>query len=169
MGLVVGASGEEERVRRPVVRGSVAELQRPQSVDHQSPAGSGAQLPGRCERAAGPPPESVDPAVAEVADQQVAAEATEGARCTSDAPGRIQLAAASDPGEQPAVAVEGIDEAEPRPVDVVLAFRVLLSEGDEDAASNSLNPEGGEPAQELTVDERTRCAGSGSTRSAMAA
>jgi hypothetical protein len=43
-------------------------------------------------------------------------------------------------------------------VDVVLTVGVLLVVGDEDAAADCQDPERGEPARELAVDEGTRSA-----------
>src|SRR5437867_69153 len=153
MGLVIGAGGEEDRVRWPVVGGAVAELQRPEPVDHERPAVPGAELAGVGVGATGARLLGVDRAVAEFADQQVAAEATEVAGSAGDAPPRVQLAAAGDPRKQRSVAVEGIDEPEALPVDVVLALGVLLVVGDEDAVADRLDPEGSEAAREVGVDE----------------
>src|SRR5438128_3970787 len=76
---VVWAGGEEERVRGP--RGAVVpERERPETVHHDRLPVRVVQRPVvRPARAV--PPEPVDPAVAEVADGQVAAEAAEGPRC----------------------------------------------------------------------------------------
>jgi hypothetical protein len=66
-----------------------------------------------------------------------------GAAC--DPPGCVQQSPASDPGEQLPAAVEGIDETEAPPGDVVHALGVVLGVADADAAADRLDAEGSEP------------------------
>src|SRR5437870_2254865 len=101
---VVWAGGEEERVRGP--RGAVVpERERPEAVHHNRLPVRVVQRPVvRPARAV--PPERVDPAVAEVADEQVAAEAAEGPRCERYAPRRVQHTAMRHTRDETALAVE---------------------------------------------------------------
>src|SRR5262249_38604070 len=60
--------------------------------------------------------EGVDAPVAEVADEEIAAEAPELRRCERQAPRRVEPPAARDPAEERAGGVVGVDEAEPTAV-----------------------------------------------------
>src|SRR5207249_812443 len=79
--LVVDPGGEEERVARAVVGDSPAERDRPKAVDGDRTVVGAAQL---AEELAGRGVHGVDAAVAEVADQEVAAEAAEVRRRAGD-------------------------------------------------------------------------------------
>src|SRR5262249_28873395 len=64
--------------------------------------------------------------VAEVADQDLAAEAAKRKRRPGHAPGRVQRAAAGEAAQQVSVGVEDVDEAVPRARDVVVLSAVLF-------------------------------------------
>src|SRR5262249_52152772 len=116
MTLVEGARGEEEGIRRAIgiVRRAVAEGQRPKAIDRerwsvggvQGAAGLELALTGEVCRV-----EGVDATVAEIADEQVIAEAPEisGRECQS--PRRVELTLRRDAAEQVAGGVEGVHEA----------------------------------------------------------
>src|SRR4051794_35172933 len=90
--LVVGPSGEEQRVGGAVVGRALTERERPEAVDGQRAAGVGTELPGRQEE---PVEELViggHAAVAEVADEEIAREAAEARRCLGETPGGVQVA-----------------------------------------------------------------------------
>src|SRR5204862_7216454 len=76
MRFVVGSGGEEQRVRPTGCHR--AEGNRPQAVHGQRPVIGRLEVTVRLPTA---PAEGVDPAVAEVSDQQLTAELAEGARC----------------------------------------------------------------------------------------
>src|SRR5205823_895303 len=94
--LVVGSGREKQRVRGPGVH-AVAEPDAPQAVD-------GERMPvRRLEMSlglAGGEVIGVDAAVAEIADEQVAAEAAEPGGRDGQAPGRVEGAARGDPAEK---------------------------------------------------------------------
>src|SRR6185437_16534665 len=79
--LVVGAGGEVE-ARSGTCGGAVAEADAPQAVDHQRVVVRRLQVAARLPRRARPG-ECVDPAVAEVADEEVAAELAEAGMAVS--------------------------------------------------------------------------------------
>src|SRR4051812_17113849 len=115
VGLVVRAGREEQRVHGAVVRGSVAELERPQAVDRDLQpvlvADDALVIPGAVREL----PERLDDAVAEVADQQVARERAEpGGRRLSEAPRRVQPAVRGDAGQELAVQVVRVDDPRAR-------------------------------------------------------
>src|SRR6266545_8116450 len=85
--FVVDAGGEQQR--GAVAGDAVAEAQRPQALDLDRAA---VLVPQPSEERAGLRVVGVDAAVAEVADQQRAAEATEPRRGQRQAPGGVQLA-----------------------------------------------------------------------------
>src|SRR6202035_1836444 len=94
----------------------------PQPVDHERLAVGAVELidkpPARVEH--------VDPAVAEVADEDVAAEPAEGKGCPRDAPGRIERPAAGEAPQQKTVGVEYVDKAVAGTRHVGIPCRVLL-------------------------------------------
>ena len=115
MGLVVGAGGEEQRSS---ARCSGWPL--PNWIAHRPSIAIGLwsaflSTPRWCLAPVGMLPEGVDLAVAEVADQEVAAEPAEVRRCESEAPRRIQLAAGRDAPEEVAAHVEDVHEPEALP------------------------------------------------------
>src|SRR6266516_5722739 len=124
--LVVGAGGEEERVGRPVVGRSLTELERPQAVDGEHLPFARPELTDELERPVQLRLERADLPVAEVPDEQVAAEAAEAGRRHRKAPWRVQLAVRRDPGEQCAARVELVDEAQALASDVILPVGFLL-------------------------------------------
>jgi hypothetical protein len=95
-----------------------------------------------------------DLAVAGVADEEIAAEATEALGRVGESPRRIQLAATRNARDQVAVEVILIDEAEPLSRDLVLSSGVLLRIRDEDAPGDRLDPERGVAIRKHGVDER---------------
>src|SRR5207249_6383543 len=153
--LVVGAGGEEERVGRPVVRRSLAELERPEAVDRQRAAVRSSQLAARLEAPVRLALESRDPTVTEVPDEEIAAEAPERGRRHREAPGRVQLPAGRYAPEERPARVELVHEAEPRPRDVVLPVGVLLRVCDEDVAADVLDSERREARWDTRIDERS--------------
>src|SRR5712664_1300457 len=97
--LVEGAGGEEEGIRRPAGGGAAAEGERPEAVDLDRPAVRGMERTAVLELALAVEVrgvEGVDAAVAEVADEQVAAEEPEVGRGEGEPPGRVELALGSD-------------------------------------------------------------------------
>ena len=127
------------------------------------PLASG-KLAGGCEsvRATLRELEGIDPAVAEVSDQQVATELPEVAGCHGNAPGRVERPSRRDPLEQVAAGVEDVNEAETLACDVIVLGGVLLGVGDEQETlrgarqRESLDPEGSESLGELGIGECAR-------------
>src|SRR4051794_31900797 len=111
---MVDARGEEQGVGRSGI-GTVAERQGPEAADRE---GSPADVQ---ERARGREParptlrelEGVDPAVTEIADQELVAVAPEVARCQGDTPRRVEGPSGRDPLQQMAAGVEDINESVP--------------------------------------------------------
>src|SRR5207245_5538263 len=106
--LVVWTRREEQRVDQSVGRIAVSELQRPQPVDRELLPVHG---PERADQLPGPVRqllERVDMPVAEVADQEIAAEGAEGCGGHREAPWGVQLAMLRDACEQVPVRVEGV-------------------------------------------------------------
>src|SRR4030095_16278211 len=138
--LVVGAGGEEQRVGRAGVA-TVAEADAPQAVDFDR------LMVGALHNAVLFPAvlalvERVDPAVAEVADQQIAAELAEVRRRHGKAPRGIQLALRGDAAVEGPVSAEHayVAKAFARQLLVRLG-RVLLRVRDEDLTADGLDPE----------------------------
>src|SRR5436853_1362851 len=115
-----------------VVVRSLTELERPQAVDGQNLAFARPELADELERPVQLRLERADLPVAEVPDEQVAAEAAEAGRRHRKAPWRVQLAVRRDAGEQCATRVELVYEAQALAGDVILPVGVLLRVGDED-------------------------------------
>src|SRR5206468_4980875 len=107
-------------------------LQRPQAVDRELAAVARAQRAAMLELAVRHLLVGVDLPVAEVADEQVAAEAAERRRRPREAPRRVQLAVLRHPPEQVAVHAVDVDEAETLAVLLVVTAGLLLRVGDED-------------------------------------
>src|SRR5207245_3976186 len=86
---------------------------------------------------------------AEVADEQVVAEALPARRRPREAPRRVEVATGSDSRDERAVGLELADEAEARPVDLVVGDRILFRVGHEDIPTKVLDAErriaGGDP------------------------
>src|SRR5947209_5289327 len=104
---MVEPGGEEQRVRACAgCRRSEAEPPEPVDCDWAAAGTAELALERAACRVVG-----VDVAVAEVADEDVAAEGAEGRRRERDRPGRVEPAAADEPLEQVAVGREDVDEA----------------------------------------------------------
>src|SRR5437879_8596380 len=97
-------------------------------------------------------PVSVDPPVAEVADEEVAAEAPEAARREGDAPRRVQRPLVGDAGQQPAAEIELIDIPAGR--SVVAVDGRAPDEGYEQMPGDRPDAEGCVPLRDPAVDER---------------
>src|SRR6266566_4757979 len=149
VGLVVQAGGEEQRVRART-RCRRGKAQSPESVDRDRAAAGTTELALElaAHRVVG-----VDPAVAEVADEDVAAEGAEGRGRERHRPGRVELASADETLEQIAVGGEDIDEAVTGPRVVVVLAGTLLSEGDVELAADIVDPERREPGRDRGVGE----------------
>jgi hypothetical protein len=153
--LVVRPRGEEERVRR-TAPSAEPELERPEPVDRERAAVARVQLAAMRELAVRPLFIGVDLPVAEVADEDVAAEPAERRRCDGDAPRSVQLAVLRDPREQRAGCVVHVDEAATLAGDLVAPGRVLLRVGDEDASARALDAERRIVVGKRRIDERAR-------------
>src|SRR5882762_11664076 len=136
MSLTGGARREIERIGTR--RFPAAEGQGPQSVDHQWLAIGAFQFIDETAVLV----KYVDPAVAEVADEDVAAESAEGIRRTRDAPRRIERPATDQAPQQMAVGIEHIDKAVTLACHVVVLFSVLLRVSDEEIAIDVRYAEG---------------------------
>jgi hypothetical protein len=133
VGLIVGASGEIERVTVGVQES--AEHQRPQAVDRDRPVLLVAQFvlePAAVVERVDPPGKLAG--IAEIADQDVAAEPAEAGGRASDAPGRVEDAAGSEAPQQLAVGAEYVDEAVARASDDVVLVGILPCVGHEQVA-----------------------------------
>src|SRR3954452_18512564 len=142
VGLVVRAGREEQRVHGAVVRGAVAELERPQAVDRDLQPVLVADDALVVPAPVGELPEGLDDAVAEVPDQQVARERAEpGGRGHREAPRGVHAAVRRDAVQELAVQIEHVDDPGPRRVHLVAARFLLLGVRDEDAVADRLDPE----------------------------
>ena len=142
--------GEEERARVACHR-AVPERDPPQAADRDRLAVRVVQRAVErpaLRRAA----ERVDVPVAEVADEQIAAEAAERARCERDAPRRVQRAALCDACDEVPEAVELVDVPACRVV--VAVDRRATDVGDEHVAVDRVDAERRVPGRDLRVDER---------------
>src|SRR2546429_1563104 len=149
--LVVRAGREVERVRRART-GPVAEAEAPETIDRHRFAVGRAQLTAVRERAVSLRRVRVDRPVAEVADEQVAAEAAKVRRRHRKSPGSVQLPARGDAGDEGPVSLELVDEAEALSSHLVIAS-ALLRVGDEQMAADVLDPEGAVAGGQSRVDE----------------
>src|SRR5690242_16104550 len=95
----------------------------------------------------------MDPAVAEVAHQDVAAEGSEAGRRERYCPRRVELALADQALEQVAVGGEDVHEAVARPGVVVCLARSLLGEGDVQVAVDVVDAKRGESRGNRRVGE----------------
>src|SRR4029077_21250686 len=95
----------------------------------------------------------IDVAIAEVADQDVAAKGAEGRRRERDRPGGVEPASADEPLQQVAVRCEDVDEAVAGPRVVVVLAGALLGEGNVELAADVVDPERREPGRDRGVDE----------------
>src|SRR5437588_11640807 len=131
--LVVRSSREEERVGWSVVGRAVAELQCPEPVDDQRLTVRCAQLPAVLEVPVRQLRIRIDVAVAEVANQQIAAEAAEVGGRQRHAPGCVELAVLGHPAHQCPRRVIDVDESKALTVNLVCRCAVLLGVSDEQA------------------------------------
>src|SRR5215218_5562402 len=108
-GFVVRSRREEELVVQPVVRRVAAEGDRPQAVDGDPLAGAVPELAVVVPLLA-VPAIRVDPAVAEVADEEIVAEPAEVGWRPGEPPRRVQPTVGRDPPEEGAICRERIDD-----------------------------------------------------------
>src|SRR6476619_63269 len=102
----------------------------------------------------GPRVVGVDPAVTEVADEQVATERAEPRRRDRHAPGRVQRAMLDHAPEQYASRRELVDEAVADACDIVMPHSVLRRIADVDLSAQRCNAERRVTGWEPVVDER---------------
>src|SRR5215475_2134913 len=123
--------------------------QRPQPVNHKRLA---LVVPQRPEEL---PPriEGVDVPIAEIANEDRAAEPAKGEGGLRDAPRRIQRPLAREAPQQLPVGVEHVDKAMARPRHVVAFVLTLLRVGDEEIAVDGLDTERREPRRQLRIGE----------------
>src|SRR5439155_27240756 len=93
----------------------------------------------------------VDPADAEVRDEQVAAVPAEAARREGEPPRLVELVRATDTGDEPAVEVELVDVATGG--GVVAVHRCAPCIAHEDATAERGDPEGRVPGRNRWIDE----------------
>src|ERR1700694_4711730 len=136
MRLTGGASREKERIG--FRRAAAAQGQGPQPVYHQSLAIFVLQTPEETSVLV----EGVDPAVAEVAHEDVAAESAEGIGRACDAPRRIERPAADQASQQMSVGIEHIDKAAAGTGRIVVLVRFLFRISDEEIATEVRYAEG---------------------------
>src|SRR5437870_11638785 len=101
--LASRARGEEEGIRRPIVGGALAEAERPEAVDGDRRPSGGVQRAAVLELAVAfqaPGVEGVNAPVAEVADEQVVAEAPEIGGRQREPPERVDFAIRRDAADQ---------------------------------------------------------------------
>src|SRR5579872_4873673 len=146
--LAVDAGGEVQILRIGPLEH--AELQRPQPIDRDRLAIPAAQLAEELATVA----ERVDPPVAEVADQDRAAEPAEAERRAREAPRRVERPTRREPPDQLAAGGEHVDEAQPGPGDVVLLLLVLLGERHEQLTTDVFDAERREARRDVAIDER---------------
>src|SRR5207247_8535605 len=130
---------EEQRGRRPVVDGAFTELKRPQAVDAQHLMVACPELADELESPVHLRFESADFTVAEVANEQIAAEASEACRSDGDPPRRVQLPVRRDAAEEGPARTEPVDETVSLPGHVVLALGALLRVRDHDRSADVLD------------------------------
>src|SRR6266700_7321351 len=134
--LAVGPGGEDQLACLGCV--PVAEAQAPQTVDDDR---APVLLPQLAETRTGVRVVDVDVTVAEVPDQQVAAELTESGRCQREPPWRVQRATGDQTLDQSAVVGEDIHETVTRPGHVIMQNGILLGVGDVQLAPDFLDTE----------------------------
>src|SRR5262249_38762373 len=143
IGLAVGAGCKIKRFGVGVL--AAAQGQCPQPVDNDRLAVAVSEctpeIPVRIECIYLP--------IAEIADEDIAAESTKGERSPRNTPRRIQWSAAREALEQISIGVVDVDEAIARTSYVVVLFRVLEGIGDEEIAVDVLDPERGKTSREI--------------------
>src|SRR3954471_10925465 len=153
-----GARREVERVRRPGC-GAVAERDRPETVERDRCAVGSTQLTlvDPLGAALGV---RADTTVAEVPDEEIAAEGSEVGRGERESPWRVErrvlLAAVDDVCDELAVRGELVYVRLARERHVVMSGSVLLGVGHEDVASESLDPERREALGDRGIAEAAR-------------
>ena len=95
----------------------------------------------------------VDPPVAEVADEDVAAERAERRRRHRHGPRRVEPVAADEPLEQVAVRAEHVDEPIAGTGGVIVLRRILLRERHVELATDVVDSERGEPGRDRGIGE----------------
>src|SRR5579862_6106897 len=152
------AGGSRREIQRIGLRlAPTAQSQGPQAVDHQRLAIGAVQLVDEMPVLV----EYIYSAVAEVADEDVAAEPAEGIRRTGDAPRRIERPAADQASQQMAVSIEHVDKAVALARYVVVLLRVLHRVRHEEIAIDIRYAEGRVACRdpgvlEITVGRRGR-------------
>ena len=147
------AAGDARReVEGMGVAGSaaVAEGQAPETLDRKGLAGP---ILERAEPRAGCRVERIDPAVAEVADEQGPAEAAKTRRGQDDAPGRVERTLGREPLEKLAVGVEDVHVAVAGAGHVIVLCGVLQGIGDVELAADVLDVERCEPGRQIGIGE----------------
>src|SRR5262245_63861936 len=95
----------------------------------------------------------VDPPVAEVADEEIAAEAAEAHGCPREAPRGVQLPVLCHAAQQVPRQVVDVDEPETLTGDLVRCLLVLLRVGDEDPGADRLDTEWPVPVGKARIVE----------------
>src|SRR3954451_23407108 len=147
--LVLDAGGEDERLLR--ADGAVAEAQAPQALVDD---GVAARIAEGAEQLAGLEVVGVDPAVAEVAHEQRMAELAEVTGRAHQAPRGVQLVAADQAADEPALQRVDVDEALAGARLLLVRGRVDLGVGDEQLLADDLDVERRVAVRELVVHER---------------
>src|SRR6267378_512324 len=129
--LVVWTSREEERAGRSVVGRPMPELQSPEAVDRDRLRVAVPQLAAVLESPIGPFLVGVDPPIAEVSHEEIAAEASEIRGSERESPRCVELAMLRDPCEQRAGGVVNVHEPLALPMDLVHRIGALLRVGHE--------------------------------------
>src|SRR5262249_5648573 len=130
-----------------------AEFQAPEAVDDDRLARRSGELSVELP----PTPrgtERVDPAISEVADEQVAGEVPKAGRRHRNAPRRVKRALGRDALQQIAVRVKDVDEAVAAAGDVIVLVGVLQGKRHDQVAADVGDAEGGVALREARVGER---------------
>jgi hypothetical protein len=145
--LLVRTCREVQRVRARIA--AATECQSPQTVDSQWIAELILQLID--ERAV--IVEDIDSTIAEVANENLAAEAAERKRCARDTPWRVERPSACKATQQVAVGIEYVDESTTAACIVVVLLFVLLCVGDEKVAIDVRDTKRGIAGWDVRVGE----------------
>jgi hypothetical protein len=138
--FVIGPGRPVQRVGL-LRKNAVAKLHSPESIDVYGLVVCVAQS---AEELALARPEGVDRAVAEIADQQCAAELSEARRRKRESPWRVENPVTCDSTDEVPLRIEDVDEAETWSLLLFVAAGLLLFRiRDVDVAANRLNAEGG--------------------------
>lgn len=139
IGFVVQPGGEEEGVGWTGVA-TVAKAQPPEAIIHDGVAVLVAQL---AQEGAGGGVESVDAAIAKVADEQRVAELAEIGRRQRQSPGGVQRLFRCKALDEFPCGAEDIHKAVPWPGDIIMPVFILAGVGDVEVAANVGNAKGG--------------------------